>query len=494
MLEEQKRKGVFVMKRGRIFSFLSVMVAASFLFSFPVLAKKEKRPHLEAALEAARWIKASAVQTEEGTTWPAVPGNEESLNSTLYSGTPGVVLFFLEAYYSTGDKEFLTEARAGADYLLAALEKEKSAGLYVGISGIGFALQETYKATGDGKYIDGVKRCLQYLKDNALKRGRGIEWSQTTDIISGTAGTALFLLYAARELKDPSLLDLAALAGWRLVELGQAEGGGTKWAMDPDYPRLMPNFSHGTAGVSYFLASLYKETKNEEFLHAALSGARYLQSIARTEGDICLIFHHEPDGKDLYYLGWCHGPTGTSNLFYRLYQVTGDKSWMSWVERCARAILKSGIPGKETPGFWNNVGQCCGSAGVAEFILSLYRISKKQEYLDFAQRLTSDLLQRGTRDEFGQRWVHAEHRTRPKFLFAQTNLMQGAAGIGLWLLHLDAFEQGQKHRIILPDCAFLPEAPEGEDERDGKNQDQIHSGQDIEDFFVAGLKLPHFSN
>jgi len=482
------------MKRGRIFSFLSVMVAASFLFSFPVLAKKEKRPHLEAALEAARWIKASAVQTEEGTTWPAVPGNEESLNSTLYSGTPGVVLFFLEAYYSTGDKEFLTEARAGADYLLAALEKEKSAGLYVGISGIGFALQETYKATGDGKYIDGVKRCLQYLKDNALKRGRGIEWSQTTDIISGTAGTALFLLYAARELKDPSLLDLAALAGWRLVELGQAEGGGTKWAMDPDYPRLMPNFSHGTAGVSYFLASLYKETKNEEFLHAALSGARYLQSIARTEGDICLIFHHEPDGKDLYYLGWCHGPTGTSNLFYRLYQVTGDKSWMSWVERCARAILKSGIPGKETPGFWNNVGQCCGSAGVAEFILSLYRISKKQEYLDFAQRLTSDLLQRGTRDEFGQRWVHAEHRTRPKFLFAQTNLMQGAAGIGLWLLHLDAFEQGQKHRIILPDCAFLPEAPEGEDERDGKNQDQIHSGQDIEDFFVAGLKLPHFSN
>jgi len=32
--------------------------------------------------------------------------------------------------------------------------------------------------------------------------------------------------------------------------------------------------------------------------------------------------------------------------------------------------------------------------------------------------------------------------------------MQGAAGIGLWLLHLDAFEQGRKHRIILPDCAY----------------------------------------
>ena len=442
------------MKRERIFFVLSVTVAASFLFSSPVLAIKEKRPHLEAALEAARWIKASAVQTEEGTTWPAIHGNEGSLNNTLYSGTPGVVLFFLEAYYSTGDKEFLNEALAGADYLLATLEKEKSAGLYVGISGIGFALQETYKASEDGKYLDGVKRCLQYLKDSAQKKGRGIEWSQSTDIISGTAGTGLFLLYSARELKDSSLLDLAVQAGRRLMELGQAEGAGMKWAMDPDYPRLMPNFSHGTAGVSFFLASLYKETKKEEFLDAALSGARYLQSIARTEGDICLIFHHEPDGKDLYYLGWCHGPTGTSNLFYLLYQVTGDKSWMNWVERCARAVLKSGIPGKETPGFWNNVGQCCGSAGVAEFILSLHRITKKQEYLDFARRLTSDLLHRGTRDEFGLRWVHAEHRSRPKLLFAQTNLMQGAAGIGLWLLHLDAFEQGQKHRIILPDCAY----------------------------------------
>ena len=442
------------MKKGRKISVLTIMIAALFLFSSPVSATKEKRPNLEAALESARWIRASAVQTDEGTTWPAIPGNESSINNTLYSGTPGVVLFFLEAYYSTEDEDFLAEARAGADYLLATLENEKAAGLYVGISGIGFALLETYKATAEAKYLDGVKRCLQYLRDNALKKGKGIEWSQVTDIISGTAGTGLFLLYAARELKEPSLLDLAAQAGWRLMELGQEEGGGTKWAMDPDYPRLMPNFSHGTAGISYFLASLYRETGKEEFRDAALGGARYLQSVARTEGGVCLIFHHEPDGKELHYLGWCHGPTGTSNLFCRLYQVTGDKSWMSWVEKCAQAVLKSGIPEKETPGFWNNVGQCCGSAGVAEFILSLHRITHKQEYLDFARRLTSDLLRRGTRDEFGLRWVQAEHRTQPKLLFAQTNLMQGAAGIGLWLLHLDAFEQGRKHRIILPDCAY----------------------------------------
>lgn len=447
-------EGVIEMKRGRSDFSLSLILMASVAFSSSGPTSKDKRPYLDAALEAARWIRTSAVQTEAGTTWPAVPGDKESINNTLYSGTPGVVLFFLEAYYSTGDKSFLADAQAGADYLLATLEKEKAAGLYVGVSGIGLALQEGFKATQDEKYSEGVKRCLQYLKDNSQKMGKGIEWSRTTDIISGTAGTGLFLMYAARELNDPPLLDLAGQAGYRLIELGQAEGNGTKWAMDPDYPRLMPNFSHGTAGISYFLASLHAETNKKEFLDAALSGARYLQSVARTDDDACLIFHHEPDGKDLCYLGWCHGPTGTSQLFYRLYQATGDKSWMSWVERCARAILKSGIPEKEHPGFWNNVGQCCGSAGVAEFFLSLHRITEKQEYLDFARRLTADLLKRGNRDELGLRWVQAEHRTQPKLLYAQTNLMQGAAGIGLYLLHLDAFEQGKRHRIVLPDCPY----------------------------------------
>jgi lantibiotic modifying enzyme len=428
------------------------------LIAFPVLittaSAKEKRPYLESALQAACWIRASAVQTGKGTTWPAVPENEKSINNSLYSGTPGVVLFFLEAYYSTGNKTFLADARAGADYLLATLEEEKGTGLYVGVSGIGFVLEETFKATQDEKYREGVEQCLEYVRNNALKKGKGVEWSPTTDIISGTAGTGLFLIYAAREWKDSSLLDLAVQAGQRLMELGQAEGGGTKWAMDPGYPRLMPNFSHGTAGISYFLASLYAETQQKKFLDAALSGARYLQSIAHKEDDVCLIFHHEPDGKDLYYLGWCHGPTGTAQLFYRLYQVTGDEEWIEWSERCARAILQSGIPEKQTPGFWNNVGQCCGSAGVAELFLHLHRITRKQEYINFARRLTSDLLKRGTRDEAGLRWIQAEHRTRPELLLAQTNLMQGAAGIGLWLLHLDYFEQDQKQRIVLPDYPF----------------------------------------
>jgi lantibiotic modifying enzyme len=421
------------------------------------------RAYLNAAQKAANWIRAAAVMTEQGTAYLADPTDKASVVTNLYTGMPGIVLFFLEAYRSTNDATYLKDARSGADYLISHLGDEKETGLYVGIAGIGFALIETYKATGDDRYKQAALQVTQKLKESAKTVDvnpqsrlftRGAEWNDTTDIIAGSAGTGLFLLYAAKELKDSGLRMLAAEAGIRLVALGKPEAGGMKWAMNKDFPRLMPNFSHGTAGVAYFLATLYGETKEKKFLDAALSGARYLQAVAKTDGDSCQIFHNEPNGKDLYYLSWCHGPAGTARLFYRLSQVTGDKNWLEWVKKSARAILQSGIPEKQTAGFWNNVSQCCGSAGVGEFFLSLYQVTGDKNYLNFTKRVTNDLLARTTPEKAGVKWIQAEHRAKPELLIAQTGYMQGASGIGMFLLRLDAFERGRKPAITFPDSPF----------------------------------------
>lgn len=428
----------------------SLMLSA--FLGLPILAAEPS--YREAALEAARWIRASTVQTNPGVTWLADPRDPKSASNSLYAGAPGVILFFLEAYRSTGDESFLKDARAGADGLLAALANERELGLYEGIAGIGFVLTETFKATGESKYRQAALECTRLLIERAKRAGKGIEWNDTTDIIAGSAGIGLFLLYAARELNEPALRRLAIEAADRLIELAKPENTGLKWAMNSTFARLMPNFSHGTAGIAYFLATVYQETKDRRFLGAALAGARYLQSVAKTEGDVCLIFHNEPDGKDLYYLGWCHGPVGTARLFYRLYQATGDHAWMDWVERSARGIMKSGIPERQTPGFWNNVSQCCGSAGVAEFFLSLYQVTHEKSYLDFSKRVAAQLITKATRDAAGMRWIQAEHRIKPELLVAQTGYMQGAAGIGMLLFHLDALQKGRRPAIRFPDSPF----------------------------------------
>lgn len=250
---------------------------------------------------------------------------------------------------------------------------------------------------------------------------------------------------------------LAARAGRRLLALGTPEAGGLKWAMKPGEPLHLPNFSHGTAGIAYFLATLYEATRERAFLDGALAGATYLKAVAKTEGDMCLVFHHEPDaaGQSLYYLGWCHGPAGTARLWYRLWQVTGDRAWLEWTHKSARAILASGVPERQTPGFWNNVSQCCGSAGVAEFFLALHRASGEAAYLAYAKRVSVQLVSTATRDAAGARWIQAEHRTKPTEVAAQTGWMQGAAGVGAWFLRLDASERGvPAGASVLPDSPF----------------------------------------
>lgn len=429
-------------------------------FSAPALAAgAAEAKYRDAAILAARWIRTCAIADASGKTWLPDPADKRRMDNSLYAGTAGITLFYLEIYRMMNDQVALEEGKQGADYLLATLDKEKQAGLYDGMAGIGFTLNEAFKITKQKKYRDGAVRCVAWLKEHAAKTGNGVQWNVSTDILSGSAGIGLFLLYAAKEKLTPDSRDLAVQAGQRLLERAQPEAGGLKWKRDDSTPGQMPNFSHGTAGVAYFLATLYSETRQKSFLEAAVAGAKYLQSVADRTGDGCLIFHDDAEGKNLTYLGWCHGPAGTARLFTRLHKVTGDSMWLDWVKRSAKSVLTSGIPEKETPGFWKNVGQCCGTAGVAAFFLDLYRVVRDKAYLDFARRLTDSLLAKGTPDKDSSgndtmKWVHAEYRTKPEQRAAQSGYMQGAAGIGMCLLQMDAFERGKPPGIRLPDNPF----------------------------------------
>lgn len=339
------------MKQKRVFTKCLCVLMAIVLQPFSGLANarpaslpstvstsQAKSKARNAALKTAGWIRSRGIRTKNGMAWPADPDDPETVDLTLYTGMPGVVLFFLQVYQTTGDRSYLVDAQLGADHLIESLDAEKRNGLYLGISGIGFVLQETFKVTKKTKYREGAQKCVRMLQERSQKVGNGVQWSEVTDIISGISGTGLFLLYAARELNDKQSLDLAAKAGERMIELGRPENDGLKWAMSPTTKNLMPNFSHGTAGNAYFLATLYEQTRERQFLDAALKGAGYLKSIAETEGETCSLFHNEGEGRKLHYLGWCHGPAGTARLFYKLYKTTGDKEWLKWTkcprERC----------------------------------------------------------------------------------------------------------------------------------------------------------------
>jgi lantibiotic modifying enzyme len=255
-------------------------------------------------------------------------------------------------------------------------------------------------------------------------------------------------------MEDARALDLAARAGRRLIELGEPSHEGLKWLIQPGMQRNYPNFSHGAAGVSFFLASLYQATKEQEFLDAALAGAKYLDAIATsTPSNGRMVFHSEPGNESIYYLSWCHGPGGTARLYQRLAESTGSTANRDRVAQLARALEDMKVP-ERSPGFWNNISQCCGNSGVVEFLLDLHRVRGERHWIELAERISADTLQRGTAEADATKWIQAEHRVRPELLVAQTGLMQGAAGVGLAMLHLDGALQQREREIVLPDNPF----------------------------------------
>jgi lantibiotic modifying enzyme len=247
---------------------------------------------------------------------------------------------------------------------------------------------------------------------------------------------------------------MAVRAGRRLLEREHRTGDKSLWMMSTSFTRNMPNFSHGTAGIAYFLATLGGQTGDGAFIDGAVRGARYLQSIAApTDGDGRRIFHNDPDGRELFYLSWCHGPAGTARLFHRLGTVTRDAAWSDYIPRLAQGTIASGVP-ERSPGFWNNISACCGNSGVSDFFVSLAGLTGNPAYVAFAQRCADDTLARATAEGDGFKWVQAENRVSPNVVLAQTGLMQGAAGVGLSMLRLDGVMRKRRPLIVLPDSPY----------------------------------------
>lgn len=431
-----------------------------------ILEAGVERPYLEAALRAERWIRSTLGDAAAGKLWPPVPppGVDTFDRSalTLYHGAPGVILFYLELYAATHEQRFLDEAVRGATALASAVDAagDIGAGLYEGNAGVAWVLHETHRASGREDIGAATVRLAKRLAGSAKRDGDAAWWSDSTDIVSGNAGVLLALLRLRAVIGDEAI-DLARRAGDALLTVSVPDARGHRmWYYDrttrpgPE-ARELPNFSHGTAGIAYALATLAQQGGERRHLDAALDGAEHLKAMMVASGNGSVIRHNSlPAGEKLFYLSWCHGPSGTNRLWQRLNAIDRSAQWTQLEDRGARGVIGQGVPETRTAGFWNNISMCCGNAGVAEYFLSRYGGTGDASDLAYAKRHADDILARGTVDRDQERWIQAENRVSPTEVLAQTGWMQGAAGVGAMLLHMDAAERSRdwKRAVVLPDA------------------------------------------
>jgi lantibiotic modifying enzyme len=418
--------------------------------------------YLPAAERTGQWLIAAADRRPQGWCWPWRPGLTTDFGPGLGWGTAGPVMFFAEAFATTGDQRWLDAAKHGARWMAASLDDVAAGwagcGLFTGIAGWAVALDLIAEHSGDAETASLAERVLRKLLEAASAGPRGAHWDGITEILWGTAGIGCALLSLGPKYLGPPAVELAASAGDWLLGAAETAPDGIRWGLgDGAYatgrynPRLRyPNFAHGTAGIAFFLARLAQQTGERRFLDASLAGTGWVLTTLRTDDDTCAAFHHEPDATGLFTLGWCHGPPGLGWLFRQLELTTGDPTWRTWLRRAARTDTASGIPARKEPGFWDNVARCCGSAGVAEFFLDLHRLEGDPADLEFATLMVDDLLGRAITDVAGTRWSNYEFRAAEPDLPPETGYLQGAPGIGSTLLRLHRHLSGDPWTVRWP--------------------------------------------
>lgn len=405
----------------------------------------------ELSTGALQWLLACALETSDGLAWSAAPGDDE-LDHTLYSGGSGIVVTLLEAYQHFGDEVYADAAVRGARSIAAAVDAADDTshcGLYFGLTGMAFALRAVSDTLNEAAIGAAADRSLPKVRS----RFNGERWGDQFELLGGNAGVALGALAAG----DP---DLAVLAVTPYLRTTESTAGGAQWEVRTGTAARFHHLSHGTLGIVHALASVGRATGRADLVDAALAGAADVVSRNEAGPAGFLVPHsdpqHKPDLIERYSFGWCHGPAGDAQTFRLLGAVTDDPAWRELADRCWHTVIHSGLPHRLRPGFWDNNGRCCGTAGV--LALACDRHAEQNDDPGFASVLVDDLAARATVDVEGARWSNHEYRVSPTHLAPRTGWAMGNAGIVRELLRHARCTTGRAsaYAVTWPDHPCVP--------------------------------------
>jgi hypothetical protein len=285
-----------------------------------------------------------------------------------------------------------------------------------------------------------------------------------TRISDATLGTAAVLLGGvwARRTGVPRADALITRAADVLMAEAEEGPEGLRWRFVPlrfrtdGEPTEMPNWSHGQAGIAGALALAGVAQDRPDWIEAARRGGEWLVTVGDASADGFVVPRYVPRrvlDEDPVSFGWCHGASGTSLLFAALdhagvTDVAGEGPDL-WRRRCLRSVRESGAPDRLRPGFWDNDGRCCGTAGVGDVFLDAWQQRGHAADLDFAVRLGEALVERAETSGGRAWWRFVEHRSESPLLPPAVGWMQGAAGMAAYLFRLSrVLEQGRTAAVV----------------------------------------------
>ena len=431
--------------------------------------------YLTAGLEVYSWLSEHRIDGNNGVYYETNPGSIIDYSDHpvhgkygLYSGSAGIGIYLLRLYEVTGDEKYLNEVKSILDELIANVEgadfyteKLKSApesilkvtgwhtGIYAGPSGAGVLALEAYKKIRDERYLELARRLADDILSVSVSRDGGLTLTEDLDIFSD-GGFALYFISLYKAGGEQKYLDAARdYAAFIYSRRLKGENGGEYYLANElknvGMPEgsIYPGFAHGTAGIGYLYAVLHEADKKEWELEAAKEVALFLDLIADEVGDGKLVpYIYGGVDSDYYigkyYIGFCHGPAGTSLLYRKLFDITGENKYKESVIKLVEGIIAAGAPEYFSWGLWNSNCACCGIPGLIEFFTDLYEAYGNERYLEYAKRAAAKAIADSSEIGAGRAFCGHWDRTDPYNVQTYTGLYSGAAGSASNLLRLYA--------------------------------------------------------
>lgn len=279
--------------------------------------------------------------------------------------------------------------------------------------------------------------------------------TRINDLTLGTAGVLLGAVWAHRT-EVTGARELADLAAGVLLDEMESVPAGANWPFIPPRFRTddgveMPNFSHGVSGIATALALAGAEFDRPELTATAARGAEHLVSLGTTDGESLTV--PRVRGQEDVTHNWCHGGAGTSLLFLALHRAgvadVAGTAPLVWHRRCLHGVRTSGLPARRYPGFWDNDGRCCGTAGVGDIFLDSWQRGGAADDRAFGLYLADTVVERAVRDGDHVYWRFTEHRAADPLLPPGVGWNQGAAGIAAFLFRAHrVLENGREAETI----------------------------------------------
>ncbi|GAB2630774.1 type 2 lanthipeptide synthetase LanM family protein [Nocardia goodfellowii] len=339
------------------------------------------------------------------------------LQTDLYSGLPGVILFLAYTESLDGRGEFGAVAQGAMRTLRQQMNRRRTGsegiGGFDGWGGLLYLWAHLSQLWSDPGLLGETDAMVSRVESLANS-------DDHLDVIQGTAGAIVPLLNLHTMTGAVRPLEVARKLGDRLVERAQPATGGVGWlgTTFPTHP--LTGFSHGASGFAWALAELFAATGDDSYARTALRAVAFERAHLSRDSGNWADLRQSRRGRNLREMtAWCHGACGIGMSRLRMLDILGDSTLAEDLDIALRTTYRQG--------FGVNHSLCHGDLGSLDLLLQAGRRFPAAGWeLLLSERVSSSLA--GMEEHGWRCGVPLDVET--------PGLMDGLAGIGYQLLRL----------------------------------------------------------